>query len=226
MEKLINPYELLGININSSISDLKKNYYNLSLIVHPDKGGNNKDFQIIHSAYNYIKNQLINKKNKETTYEKLEQEFEDFLKTQKDTYTPFYEIYKETNDWLNEFNKQFENTKIEEINIFNKGYGEFMEESNSKLNEYKEIEENIPKQKFNNEIIIYDKPDYLPNNIINYPLDIDEIKDFTNIETNSKLKMSDYKLSLSNDLNEKDLLKINNKKFCKYPKTNIEYKDI
>ena len=126
MNNLINPYELLGVNINSSISELKKNYYNLSLIVHPDKGGNNKDFYMIYSAYNYIKKQLINKESKETTYEKLEEEFDDFLKEQIEQYTPFYEIYKETNDWLNEFNKEFENKDINN-NIFEKGYGDLMD---------------------------------------------------------------------------------------------------
>ena len=36
---------------------------------------------------------IINKENKETTYEKLEEEFEEFLKEQTEIYTPFYEIY-------------------------------------------------------------------------------------------------------------------------------------
>ena len=224
MNNLINPFELLGVNINSSISELKKNYYNLSLLVHPDKGGNDKDFQIIYSAYNYIKKQLINKENKETTYEKLEGEFEEFLKEQTEVYTPFYEIYKETNDWLNEFNKEFENNKEKKDinnNIFEKGYGDFMETNPIKNIEYDNIEKNIPKKIFKNELIKYEKPNYLPNNIINYPLDIKEIKDFSNLET--PLKMTDYKLSLSNDLNEKDLLKFNNKEFKDYPKNNLEY---
>ena len=223
MNKLINPYELLGVNIDSTLSELKKNYYNLSLIVHPDKGGNNKDFQIIYSAYNYIKIQLINKENKKTTYEDLENEFQDFIKNQKEEYTPFYEIYKETNDWLNEFNKEFENENITNTNnLFKKGYGDLMENEAIINIEYNNIENKRPKNKFNNKIIKYEKPNYLPNNIINYPLNIKDIKDFSNLEGN--LKMSDYKISFTSDLSENDLLKFNNKKFEKYPSTFMKYK--
>lgn len=221
MEKLINPYELLGVDINSSISKLKKNYYNLSLITHPDKGGNDKDFHIIYLAYNYIKNQLSNKADKETTYEELEDEFQEFIKNQKEEYTPFYEIYKETNDWLNEFNKQFEQDKdTENVNIFNKGYKDIMDETKSTL-EYTNIEKQKPEKIFKKEIIEYNEPSYLPNNIVHFPLDVKEIKDFSYLDSN--LKMSDYKLSFQNDLNEKDLLKLNTKEFNDFPKNNIDY---
>ena len=107
--KLINPYNLLGINSNSSISELKKNYYNLSLLTHPDKGGSNDDFQIVHLNFIIIlKNKLINRNDKETTYEELEEEFEDFIKNKKKLNRHVSMIFKETNDWLNEFNKKFE----------------------------------------------------------------------------------------------------------------------
>ena len=175
--KLINPYNLLGINSNSSISELKKNYYNLSLLTHPDKGGSNDDFQIVHLAYNYIKEQLINRNEKETTYEELEEEFEDFIKKQEETKPPcFYEIFKETNDWLNEFNKKFEEQcyidNEDNINIdnnpFNKGYGSLMDESNIS-EDYSEIEELEPNNTFETQIIQYEEPEYLPNTIINFP---------------------------------------------------------
>ena len=37
---LLNPYNLCtGVTVNSSLSELKKQYYNFSLMCHPDKGG-------------------------------------------------------------------------------------------------------------------------------------------------------------------------------------------
>ena len=81
---------------------------------------------------------------------------------------------------------------------------------------YENIEKTSKKNLFKKEIIEYKEPSYLPNNITYYPLDIKEINDFSNLDSN--LKMSDYKLSLSNDISEKDLLKLNNKKFQNYPK--------
>lgn len=227
--KLINPYNLLGINSNSSISELKKNYYNLSLLTHPDKGGSNDDFQIVHLAYNYIKEQLINRNEKETTYEELEDEFEDFIKKQEETKPPcFYEIFKETNDWLNEFNKKFEeecylnsedNINIDNNNPFSKGYGSLMDESNIS-EDYSEIEELQPNNTFEMQIMQYEEPEYLPNTIINFPLDNKEINDFT--ELSGPIKMTDYKKSFDNSTIE---MNTKNKKyeFKDFPKEKINY---
>ena len=84
--KLIDPYGLLGVDSRASLSELKKNYYNLALICHPDKGGNDKDMNVVSLAYNYIKEHLENVK--ETTYEKLEDEFADFCKGQESLKPP------------------------------------------------------------------------------------------------------------------------------------------
>ena len=69
MEKsLINPYDFLGVTINSSIKELKKKYFELALICHPDKGGNSNDMDILNKAYLYILEQ-INNCNNNITYE-------------------------------------------------------------------------------------------------------------------------------------------------------------
>ena len=164
---LLNPYNLLGVSPNSSLSTLKKNYYNLALLCHPDKGGNNKDMNILSLAYQYIKEQLENIN--ETTYEKLEEEFEIFCKDQESKKPPtFGQIYEETNDWINEFNKEFEkkiaidNFKISETknpyildkNPLNNGYGDLMDTSTIS-NEYNPIEIIENKQEFKQEIIEY-----------------------------------------------------------------------
>ena len=220
--KLINPYGLLGIKHNeSNISELKKNYYNLSLLTHPDKGGNKGDFEIVHLAYNYIKEQMANAEEKETTYEKLEDEFDDFIKKQEEIKPPcFYEVFKETNDWLNEFNKRFEddrnmNCNPEIDNPFDKGYGDLMDKSEIS-EDYKIEEKNSPKNQFDCQIMEFKEPEYLPNTLINFPLDNKKITDFS--ETSGELKMSDYKLTFSATKNKKEEVKERD-----YPKENINY---
>lgn len=223
---LLNPYKLLGVNYNSTISELKKNYYNLSLLTHPDKGGSDSDFNTVHLAYNYIKEQLLNIN--DSTYEELEEAFEIFCKKQTERKPPcFYEVYKETNDWLNEFNKQFELNKINENteeksniktnNPFDIGYGEFMDSRENNLDEdyNPELTQKEPKLKFQTEIIEYKEPKYLPDSIVNFPLKINKINDFTELSGN--LKMSDYKKTFQNPIEKKNVIEID------YPKQNIKY---
>ena len=222
--KLINPYGLLGIKHNqTNISELKKNYYNLSLITHPDKGGSKGDFEIVHLAYNYIKEQITNANEKETTYEKLEDEFEDFIKKQEEIKPPcFYEVFKEPNDWLNEFNKRFEESQEIEYNSeetinnpFTIGYGSLMDRSEIS-EDYITDETKETKNQFDYQIVEFEEPEYLPNTLLNFPLDNKKITDFS--ETSGKLKMSDYKLTFTplkkkeKEVKEKD-----------YPIENIEY---
>ena len=69
---LINPYQLLGVNPSMpDLKQLKKSYYQLALLCHPDKGGNKESMDIVHKSYLYIKKQFANCQNLKT-YEQLE----------------------------------------------------------------------------------------------------------------------------------------------------------
>ena len=188
---LLNPYNLLGVTIDTDIVTLKKNYYHLALICHPDKGGNSKDMDVIHKAYKYVENQIKNIKNK--TYEELENEFETFCRNQIETKIPtFYHIYKECHDWLDKFNKEFENLDRKEADylLFSEGYGNLMDKT-IKNTEYEDIETNNNKNIFDKELITYNEPKSYPDTISNtYRLDIKNIKDFSQCDGN--LNMSDY----------------------------------
>lgn len=214
---LINPYSLLGLDENSTISDLKKNYYSMSLLCHPDKGGSGDDMYIVSSAYKYIKNQLENKEERKTTYETLENDFKNFCNDQETKPPSFNQIYEETNDWINEFNNEFQRKMFININEnkediqnpyiqnpfdINNGYGEFMDESeynenndllenniNSKF-DYNENEINLNKSVFKKDIIQYKEPEPIPDTINYYPLDNTKISDYSGLEGN--LKMGDY----------------------------------
>lgn len=82
---MINPYEFLGLKVNSSLNDLRKAYYNMSLVCHPDKGGSPEAMVTLHTAYKYIKEHLDNvqeQPDSNKTYEELQKEFDDYIKEQ------------------------------------------------------------------------------------------------------------------------------------------------
>lgn len=201
----INPYELLGLSSNSTLKELKKSYYEFSLLCHPDRGGNCEEMDIIHNSYKYIKNQLENC-NKEDTYEQLEKNFENFCNEQEEKTPCFLAIYEETNDFIREFNKNFEDSHIE--TPFTKGYGDLMEKTelqesydeNNATDFYKPLENN-----FKQEITIYKEPFSIPDTYgEQFHLNAKEVKDFTHNGDN--LQMSDYQIAFNDIGNLEDLI--------------------
>jgi curved DNA-binding protein CbpA len=88
----INPYEFLGVTYRSTYKEVKAAYNNLSLILHPDKGGNNNEMMVLTNAYEYIikqikwagsssSDQALSDSN---AVKNLEQSFVDFCKEQED----------------------------------------------------------------------------------------------------------------------------------------------
>lgn len=132
---MINPYEIMNITPNSSLTDLKKSYYQLALICHPDKGGTEEDMIVIHNAYKYIKEQLENCDNI-GTYEELEDEFNSFCKEQEEAPPPFRDIWEDSEEknLRDEFNSAFEESNIDSLSELDsmpidKGYQRYMVES-------------------------------------------------------------------------------------------------
>ena len=209
---LINPYALLGVTINSTFNELKRNYYNMALMCHPDKGGSGDDMHIVLMAYNYCKEQLEKKEAKETTYEKLEEEFADFCKNQESQLPTFSSVYEETNDWIKDFNREFEglnmnsgggsnSSGVEDVVMydpFKDGYGDLMDigdEENADekpvgLIDYNDIEEKVSSNQFKNRIVKYEEPAVLPDTITHFPLNCEKIDDFSGVSNN--LQMNDY----------------------------------
>ena len=128
---IINPYSLLGVTTNSTPKELKKAYYELALICHPDRNGNKEDMEILHACYEFVKQEL-EQTNTQTTFGDLESQFQEFLSTQEKSVPEFRDIHDDTFD-LAKFNQQFDSTRHQkDDNIFNfdgNGYGDEMEPS-------------------------------------------------------------------------------------------------
>ena len=80
---MINPYDLLGLTIQSTPEDARAAFRDLALIVHPDKGGRAAEFKVLLDAYRYVTDQL-GAINRTETVESLEAAFEAFCVAQKD----------------------------------------------------------------------------------------------------------------------------------------------
>ena len=172
---MINPFELFGVTIDSNIVELRKSYYSLALLCHPDKGGDEDSMIQLVNAYNYVKKNLEHKSNK--TYEEAEKEFELFVKEQNELpYPSIDEITNELFDRNLEMDKESEYNCIG-LNIFrDSGYSHLMESSEN-------VREDVPSQpqnKFSKEIMIYQEPQNAPYYLDNkLDLTLKQVKDFS-----------------------------------------------
>tara|TARA_Y100001958_G_C21157149_1_gene491912 strand:+ start:370 stop:1110 length:741 start_codon:yes stop_codon:yes gene_type:complete len=199
-QSLINPYKLFHLTSKSTLEQLRKAYYKMALLCHPDKGGSEDDMIIIHRAYIYIKAQLENCK-EEKEYEKMEEDFNDFCKKQTEKPPPFRDIWELSDDkkFHDRFNQQFmkkhysTQTDDQEHNPFQDGYGSLMDNSeyhsigsSTKIN-YNEKVKGTSQTVFKKDMIIYEEPNALPDTYGKYQnLKIKKIEDY------SDGMMSDY----------------------------------
>ena len=125
-KKSINPYDLLGVTIDSTSKECRKRYYKLSLLCHPDKGGNKNDMIILHNAYVYVMKQLKYKESAKTQ-EDIEKDFKSYFRHSMEKPPSFYEIWCDTDEAKNlvKFNQKFE-TQAQNATPFSAGYGSFM----------------------------------------------------------------------------------------------------
>ena len=198
---LINPFELFGLNINKNINIKHVNqiYHNFAQLTHPDKGGKKEDFIMIHQAYKYIKEQVVNSKEMKEM-DVLEKEFEDFCKNNPIKKLPtLLDIRDDTALFNQRFNKEFEKKMSEDkLNLFkNNGYGSIMDESDIILEEAEVRDDCFIKldNKFTMEIQKYEEPESMPmDGYGSYQrFDVDEVNNFGNIPQ----KLYDYKESHS-----------------------------
>lgn len=101
---LLDPFNLLGVTMHSTCQEVRKRYYGLACICHPDRGGTNEQMQMLHNAYRYVMDQVS--LNRSVAFEELEQEFKDFCDAQTSAPPEFRSIYADAFN-LPEFNDLF-----------------------------------------------------------------------------------------------------------------------
>lgn len=192
---MLNPYELLGVTIDTPKDDIKKIYYQLSLLAHPDKGGSNDDMITLKKAYDFVMRE-INNINNTVTVEDLEKNFKDFCSTQENKVPLFQDIYAEAFDII-KFNNYFNGNSELLAGSIEGGYGSMMEQSTNNL-EYKDIETGKVQYEFTG-ITEYKPPQETQvfQNLLDFSIK-GPIDDYT-LDTGG-LHMSDYKAAFTNTI--------------------------
>ena len=106
---VLNPFTLLGVTIHSTCQEVRKRYYELACLCHPDRGGTNEQMQMLHNAYRYVIEQVS--LNRTVTFEQLEAEFADFCAQQTQVPPPFRAIHNDAFN-LPEFNDLFDKSTV------------------------------------------------------------------------------------------------------------------
>ena len=185
-DPIINPFILLGVDPHKpDMKLLKKNFYNLVLVCHPDRGGSEKSMRIVRNAYDYVKSQFQNCENRES------------LSARRKKIHIDNNVKKNYNK--DKFNRAFEINKKNTINNFDRGYGNYMTSSDyakgklsyDKKDIHKE-QEHVFKNIDNNTLMLYKEPKSYVDAYGNHErFDIKKISDFS--YSTDSLHMSDYK---------------------------------
>ena len=137
----ISPYNVLNINPNSTLDEVKNKFKKLAVQYHPDKGGDKNIFNLlVHSFKQIVKD--INDKNSDKDFQTLKTEYKHSNATETK--------YVVANDnFQDKFNKYFNDNKTKDAN-FERGYNNFISEpevktseKHYKLKKYKEPEGSI-----------------------------------------------------------------------------------
>ena len=202
------PYQVLNISNNANIDTIKKSYRKLSLIAHPDKGGDPDVFRILTQAYCYLMKKHQKNVYRERTIEDFQQEKEEFMDSQRGMRNTQME---ETDFKLDKFNNVFEEHRLSDIN--DDGYGDMMNKEDRQHEPMKyDIEKNkvfgekfnkkvfndvfteLKKKENSGEIVVYREPEAVVSGKLTYQeLGQGKINDFGNKNITSNMGYTDYK---------------------------------
>lgn len=206
---LINPFELLGVTEQSSAKEVRKAYYQLALLCHPDCGGHEESMKVLVNAWEFVEEQIKNKNDItgdcDDMGKKLENDFEEYCKNQSNKkklprMTELYDLAemqgkledvdnRDYQSYNREFNQHFEEEQkynFEELasgDPFSGGYGDLMDENEDDGNATDEEWVVPTRTKFTTDIAIYKEPHVLPDSYgNNFRYDISSIDDFSNYD--------------------------------------------
>lgn len=189
---VLHPYELLGVSVNATVQEVRKRYYTLACLCHPDRGGTNDQMRVLHNAYQYVVQQVA--LNRTVTFEEMGRDFEEFCAAQQAEVPPFYDIHAEAFN-LPKFNEVFEARSGEERVDGAFEVGGYETCRSEPTLQYEPTESRIV-EGYQSELIVYKEPRPLvmPMSTVR-TLAFAELDDFTCAV--GKLVASDYKAALS-----------------------------
>ena len=203
MEKQIelDPYEILQVNYDASLNEIREAFKKLVLIHHPDRGGNPRSFHIIKGAYSYIYQELKKQEKLENKEKQTYNNYKQHREEQTEEYQE--EIQQEQNNQplvssknfnVSGFNKLFNNYRVEDIN--DHGYGQTMlSNGQTRLKDNSLCNSNINQFQKRN-LMIYEKPESMTLTDNYHVLGGEKITDYTsgfNINDNKKkIAFTDY----------------------------------
>ena len=176
----LDPYKILGISYDADLKQIRENFKKLVLINHPDRGGNNRNFEIIKNAYSYLYKYKINQQKQ---LQKEQRTFDKYTSSRnfqtESLDREFNKIKINPNDKnldSNKFNKIFEIHKINDAD--DRGYQ--TKRSKERL-DYDEIQRrNKNKNKEKLQIQVYQEPEPIELTTDNYKkLGLKYVKDFS-----------------------------------------------
>ena len=218
---VLDPFKILKKK-NIPLEQLKIAYKKLSLVHHPDKGGDINEFNKLINAYNYIE-KVIKIKENDKSHLELKNNYNESINNEKEKINSLKEPNIKDKFNINKFNKVFNETLL--TNPYDEGYSKIMIESN-KNREDIEIEnkigkftkkkfinnsENDKKKKTSNYVVKYTPPEPVNIGKLFYSeLGENNVNNFTS--RTQSMNLTDYKEAHIDNLMI-DPNKINYKKY-------------
>ena len=120
----LDPYKILEIGKQYDESSLKKAYLKKALVTHPDRGGDQKKFQIVTLAFNVLMKKLETQNNNHEHHE-LREKSGGFMKEQVQESSLYSDLSKKFNSTV--FNQVYEENRVDDV--YDEGYKSWMEEN-------------------------------------------------------------------------------------------------
>ena len=146
----LNPYKILGVSKNYDEKSLKKAYLKKAMVTHPDRGGSQLEFQQVSIAYTVLLKKLSDKNNN-NLHNDLRNNSKSYMSEQSSNNMRNTNMTDQFD--INLFNKIYEENKIEDI--YDKGYGNWMEQNNNMIEQPKMFNKSFNKDLFNSEFSKY-----------------------------------------------------------------------
>lgn len=134
----IHPFNLLGVTYKDNSEKVKKNFKELALLCHPDKGGSKDDMIVLYKAYKYVLEQIEYGEHGRT-FEEEKRKFSEFLE-KKEEFPTIFDIL--TDGANKKFNEMWENSRDKIGMCYKSDYEKIMKEKPGSFSrvlvEYKE----------------------------------------------------------------------------------------